>query len=78
MQDEQRVPKFVGDIHAPIVARLQSAVETLQDLASHYGRFFPCGVLIGQLFAFPINLDDVVMNIEKISRHVEATQKEMR
>jgi hypothetical protein len=69
VQDEQRIPEFVCDLHAPVVAGLQLAVETLERLPCHHGGLFPSGMLVRKLLALLIDERRVVVNIEKVSRH---------
>jgi hypothetical protein len=76
MEDKKSVPEFVCDFHSPIVSRLQSAVEALQRLASHDGRFLPRLMLIGKLFAFLIDVRGVVVDVKKVSRHKQKTTSE--
>jgi hypothetical protein len=71
MQDIKSIGELVRHLHAPFPSRLELAVETLQNLASHDGSFPPSGVLVRQFLALVINLGPVVIDVKEVSRHLE-------
>jgi len=56
MKYKERISELVGDLHAPVVARLQLAIDILENLSSNYGPRFPSGVLVRQLFTLKVGL----------------------
>ena len=56
MKYKERISELVGDLPAPVVARLQLAIDILENLSSNYGPRFPSGVLVRQLFTLKVGL----------------------
>jgi hypothetical protein len=63
--------ELVGHLHSPIVAGLQPAVDALKYLASGDRSLFPRCVRVWQLFTLQVGLMRIVIDMEKITRHLE-------
>jgi hypothetical protein len=46
VQDEKLIPELVSYFQAPILARLQSAINVLKNPSRHQGRLFPGRLLV--------------------------------
>jgi hypothetical protein len=65
VQNEKRISELVGDLHAPVVVRLQLAIDILEDLSGDHGPLFPRGMLVRQLFTLKVGLGSVMVDVEK-------------
>lgn len=52
-----------------MVAQQKFAIDVLQDSTGGRGRFFPSGVLVGQLLADSIYLKSIMIDVKKVAWH---------
>jgi hypothetical protein len=72
VKNEERISKLVADLHAPVVPGLQLAIDILENLSGDHGPLFPRRVLVRQLLTHTVGLGNLMVDIEKIPRHVGA------
>jgi len=74
---KQWIGKFVCDFQLPRVARLEIAIHILKNLAGHYRRFFPRGVLVGQFLAVGVCIIFLPKVLKKPRYHLLHPQKKL-
>lgn len=69
VQNVKRVMELVRYFHPPIPSGRQIPVQTLEYLPGRYRGFLPGSVLVGEFFAFLIDLMAVVGDVKEVPRH---------
>jgi hypothetical protein len=75
VEDEECIPEFVGHIHAPVVAGLQSSINILENSACYYSRLSPRGMLIRKLLSLFVDLGPLMMDVEKVPWHFSINER---
>src|SRR4051812_34805185 len=76
-RDSDQVNRFallIGHLQLPFLARLEFAIDVLEQLSCNEGRFAPGGAGVWQFFALGVVSPALVIDIEKVSRHGDKMQ----